>query len=70
MSNQDARPGFGQRLKHPDYYVQVLAYVESLRATTTHRQIASLLNSTGYRSPAGKPWVRQTVANFIRRTSI
>lgn len=70
MLNQPARPGFGKPLMTPDYYVQIRAFVESLRPTKTYNQMASMLNSTGYRSPAGKPWVKQTVANFIRRTSI
>jgi hypothetical protein len=70
MLNQNATPGFGQKLKTPDFYIQVRAYIESLRNTTTHRQIASLLNQAGYRSAAGKPFCRQTVANFLRRTSL
>jgi hypothetical protein len=70
MLNQRAAPAFGQPLMQADYYRQVRAYIESLRTTTTHRQIASNLNQLGYRSPAGRPFCRQTVANFIRRTSL
>lgn len=70
MGNQDAIPAFGKPLKTPDYYVQVRAYLESLRGTTTLRTMALMLNQAGYRSPAGKPFCRQTVANFLRRTSL
>jgi len=70
MGNQDAIPAFGKPLKTPDYYVQVRAYLESLRGTTTLRTMALMLNTAGYRSPAGKPFCRQTVANFLRRTSL
>jgi flavorubredoxin len=63
-------PAFGKPLMQEDYYRTVRAYVETLRTTTTHRQIAANLNQMGWRSPAGKPFCRATVANFIRRTSL
>jgi len=67
---QNAKPGFGTPLKTPDYYRYVRGFIESLRSTVTHRQIAVLLNQAGYRSPTNKPFVRQTVANFLRRTAV
>jgi hypothetical protein len=69
-TSQKARPAFASPLRTPDYYVQTRAYIESLRATTTMRDIASMVNRMGWTSPAGKPWVRQTVMNFMRSRSI
>lgn len=69
-TSQKARPGFSARLRTPDYYATTRTYIESLRATTTMRDIASMMNRMGWTSPAGKPWVRQTVMNFMRSRSI
>jgi hypothetical protein len=70
MLNQKARPEFGKPLMQPAYYASVRAFVESLRETTTQRNIADQLNRAGYRSPTGKPWDRQKVANFLRKKSV
>lgn len=66
-TSQKARPAFGSPLRTPDYYVQIRTFIESLRATTTTREIASKMNRAGWTSPAGKPWCRQTVMNFLRK---
>jgi hypothetical protein len=70
MGNQNMAPSFGGKLKTDDYYTAVTTYIQSLRRTTTQRQIAAMLNSAGYRSPTGKPFVRSTVSNFLRKRSI
>jgi hypothetical protein len=70
MINQQARPQFGKPLMVPAWYATVTAFVESLRPTTTQRNIARLLNDAGYRTPTGKPWDRQGVANFLRKKSV
>jgi len=70
MGNQNMTPSFGGKLKTPDYYAAIQAFIQSLRSTTPQRQIATLLNQAGYRSPTGKPFVRSTVANFLRKKSI
>jgi len=70
MHATNARPGFGTKLKQPDYYVQTRAFIESLRPTTTLRGIATLLNKHGYRTPKDLPFDRQGVANFIRNTAV
>lgn len=68
MSNY-ARPAFGAAKRTPDYYAQIRAYIETLRTTATMREIAANMNRMGWTSPAGKPWVRQTVMNFMRKKS-
>lgn len=68
--SQKARPEFGKPLRTPTYYAQIRAYVESLRSTTTMRDIASMMNRMGWTSPAGKPWCRQSVMNVMRKKSI
>ena len=70
MSIQQAKPAFGQRKRTSDYYAQTSAFINSLRATTTLRDIAAMMNRAGMTSPAGKPWVKQTVANFVRNKAI
>lgn len=69
MTTQYARPGFGTPKRTPDYYIQIRAYVESLRSTTTMREIASKLNRLGWTSPMGKPFDRQAVMNVMRKKS-
>jgi len=70
MYAANVKPTFGGRLQDPSYYAAVTAYIKSLNNTTTQRQIAAMLNSAGYRSPTGKPFVRSTVANFLRKRSV
>lgn len=70
MGNQQAKPAFGQRKRSNDYYLATRAYIDSLRGTTTLRDIASMMNGMGWTSPAGRPWVKQTVANFVRSKNI
>jgi len=70
MGNQNLAPSFGGKRKTDDYYAAITAFITTLRSTTPQRQIAAMLNSAGYRSPTGKPFVRSTVANFLRKKSI
>lgn len=70
MAHPDAKPTFGGKLKQPAYYSEVRAFIESLRDTKTQRHIALMLNSAGYRTPTGRPFDRQGVANFLRNTAV
>lgn len=70
MVHPDAKPKFGGKLKQPSYYSEIRAYIDALRDTKTQRQIALMLNTTGSRTPTGKPWDRQAIANFIRNTAV
>jgi len=70
MLNQQARPAFAAKKQHPDFYVQVQAYVRSLQATKTLRQIADMLNASGSRSPTGLLWDRQKISNVMRSRSV
>jgi len=70
MLNTFARPQFAGKARTPEYYVTVSRIVETLRETASLATIAQHLNSVGISSPRGKPWVKQTVANFLRQTSL
>ena len=69
MSTQYARPAFGAPKRNPDYYAQTRAYVESLRSTTTMREIARKMNQLGWTTPSGLIWTRQAVMNLMRKQS-
>ncbi len=69
MSTQYARPAFGAPKRTADYYIQTRAFIESLRSTTTMREIATLLNRAGYTTPTGKQFKRQDVMNALRKQS-
>lgn len=70
MLNTFARPAFAGKARTPDYYITVRRIVDTLRETASLATIAAHLNSCGISSPKGKPWAKQTVANFLRNTSI
>lgn len=67
--SQYARPAFSAPKRTPDYYIQCRAFIESLRSTTTMREIASLLNRAGYTTPTGLQFSKQTVLNMLRKKS-
>jgi len=68
-STHFARPEFGKHKRTPDFYIRVRAYIESLRATTTMRDIAAMMNRMGWTTATGLPWTRQTVMNAVRKQS-
>lgn len=69
MSNQ-AIPGFGAKLRTPEYYEQIDAIISNLRPMATQRTIALHLDRAGFQTPKGHPWTRQMVATYLRKRDI
>jgi hypothetical protein len=61
-----ASPGFGTPKQLPEFYKQVSDIISVLKPYSTLRTISIHLNNQGFRTPMGKLWCRQSVANFIR----
>lgn len=70
MLHQSAPPQFGGKLCTAEYYTNVAAAIATLRPLSTLRFIAAQLNKSGFLTPAGLPWNRDRLANFIRNTTL
>lgn len=67
MVIQNAAPGFGSKLKTPEYYSQVQDIIAVLRGHSTLRVIASHLNAQNFTTPSGLAWSRDRLATFLKQ---
>jgi hypothetical protein len=70
MVIQNAAPGFGSKLKTPDYYSQVGDIISVLRGHSTLRTIAAHLTAQGFTTPTGLPFTRDRLATFLKQNKI
>jgi hypothetical protein len=70
MVIQNAAPGFGQKLKTPDYYAQVRDIIAVLRGHSTLRTIAAHLTAQGFATPTGLPFTRDRLATFLKQNKL
>ena len=61
-----ATPKFSGKLRTAAYYDNIASIINSMRSTFSLRKMADKLNADNYTTPAGKPFTRSLVANFIR----
>lgn len=60
-----AVPAFGGKLCTPEYYASIISIINVLRPMSSLATIAKHLNRQGFSTPAGLPFSRGGVSNFI-----
>jgi hypothetical protein len=65
-----AKPSFGGRARPLEWYTEVSGIIATLRDTASQATIADHLNKSGFSTPRGRPWNRESVANYLRNTAV
>jgi hypothetical protein len=58
-------PGFGKKLHTESYYKGIIGIIATLRPMSSLATIATHLNRQGFSTPAGLPFTRGGVSNFM-----
>jgi hypothetical protein len=69
LASNLAKPGFGAKLRTPEFYATVNQTLSVMRDKATLRAIAQHLNNQGLTTPGGLPWTRSAVSNYIRQSA-
>lgn len=70
LTSHAATPQFGGKLNTATYYDSVNSIIKVMRPMATLRTVANHLNAAQFLTPAGLPWTRERLANYLRSTAI
>lgn len=68
-ATNNAVPGFGAKLKTPEFYQAVNSILAVLRPVASLRVMADALNRAGLTTASGLEWNRLRVSNYLRTSA-